>query len=101
MPTRLARYDLAGQVVVEVRIQCARDMRLLIGAPSVLEVLKLEAAVYDRPIGIVQMPVEFVGRDERGIGHCSSISDSRWDHPERISRIRSALRLNVRANPAT
>src|SRR5574341_1466588 len=76
MPSGFTRYDFAGEVLIEVRIDGACNMRLFVGAPPVLQVVQFEAAVDDGPIGIVQVEAQVAGRDECGIAHGSSIPDS-------------------------
>ncbi len=61
--------DEAGEVVVEMGIDRAGEVRLPVGATASLRVGQREAAIDDGPVGVVEVGAQVGRGQEGGVGH--------------------------------
>ena len=69
MAAGLTRDDRAGQVLIQVRVHSAGDMRARISAPPAPGIVQREAAIDHRPVGAGEMPGEISPGHKCGVGH--------------------------------
>ena len=73
MPPGDAGHDRAGQIFIEMGVECAGDVLVPVVAPAALGIGQREAAVEDRPVGIVKVQRQFVCGDQGCVGHESIV----------------------------